>query len=119
MFHKFVDFYMATNNYILYACAYIKILFENYPKLFSFFHSYSSLSHVVHSHQYLLLLGKVCAVYARALGLSPPIFNQNYLTGMFTCLHLLAMGSNINFQLFCSCCMRHSSSWCKYTYCIN
>ena len=65
MFHKFVDLYMATINYILHTYAYIKILFENYPKLLSYFHSYSSLSHVVHSHQQLFLLGMVCAVYAQ------------------------------------------------------
>ena len=35
MFHKFVVFYMATINCIYTVpYAYIKILFENYPKLF-------------------------------------------------------------------------------------
>ena len=85
MFYKFVDFYMATTiNYVLYTYAYIKILFEYFLKLKlpSYFHSYSSLSRVVHLHQQLFLLGKVCAGYARALGLSLPIFNQHYLTGV-------------------------------------
>ena len=82
MFHMFVDFYMATSDSILYIYAYIKILFENYPELFSYFRSDSSSSDVVHLHQQLFLLGKFCAAYARALGLSLHIFNQQYLTGM-------------------------------------
>ena len=82
MFHKFVHFYMATINDILYTYAYIEILFENYPKLFSYFHSYSSLSHVVYSNRLLLLFRKVWAVHARSLGLSLPIFHQHNLAGM-------------------------------------
>ena len=94
LFHKFVDFkfYMATIINYIYAVlhnkyAYINILFEIDCKLFSYFHSYISLNHVVHSHQqlFLKLLGKVCAVvYARALGLSLSIFNQHYLAGITT-----------------------------------
>ena len=96
MFHKFIHSYMATINYILYTYAYINILLENYPTLFSYFHSYSSLSHVVHLHQQVFLLWKVCAVYACALGLTLSIFNQHYLTGVVgnpwwykICLHTI------------------------------
>ena len=57
MFHKFVDFYMATINHILYPYyVYIKSLFENYPRLSFYFHSCSSQSHVAHTPQELFLL---------------------------------------------------------------
>ena len=70
MFHKFVDFYMATINYIQYTYAYIKILLENYPKLVFYFYIDISLSHVVHSNRQFLWFRKVWAIYARALGLT-------------------------------------------------
>ena len=82
MLHRFADFYMVMINQIQYTYAYITILFESYPKLASYFHSNSSLSHVVHSNRQLLLFRKVWAVYACALGLSLPIFHQHYFTGI-------------------------------------
>ena len=71
MLHRFADFYMVIIYQILHTYAYIKILFENYPKFVSYFHSYNSLSH---SNRQLLLFRKVWAVYARALSLSLPFF---------------------------------------------
>ena len=76
MFHEFVNFYMVIINQILRIYAYINILLENHPKLVFYFHSYFSLN------RKLLLFKKVWAVYARALGLSLPVFHQHYLTGM-------------------------------------
>ena len=38
MLYRFVDFYMALHTF-----TYMKILFENYPKLVSYLHGYSSL----------------------------------------------------------------------------
>ena len=91
MFQKFVDFYMVIINQILHTYTHIKILFENYPKLVSYFHSYISISHVVHSHRQLHLFIKVWTVYVHALGLSLPIFHQHYLTGMIMALIYLFM----------------------------
>ena len=78
MLHKFVDFYMVIINQILHTYAHIKILFENYPKLVSYFHSYISISYVVHSYRQLLLFRKVWAVYTHAFGLSLPIFHHRF-----------------------------------------
>ena len=68
-------------NQILHTYAHIKILFEIYPKLVSYFHSYISISHIAHSHHQPLSFRKVWKLYVHDLGLSLPIFHQQYLTG--------------------------------------
>ena len=73
---------VIINQVLLHTYAYIKFLFENYPKSTSYFHRYISLSHVVHSNRQLFLVRKVRADYARALSLKLPIFHHHYWTGM-------------------------------------
>ena len=76
MLHKFVDCHiMVIIEQIKHIFTDIKILFEDYLKVVSYFRSHNSISHIVHAYRQLLSCRNVLVVSEHALGLSLPIFH--------------------------------------------
>ena len=76
MLHRFFDNYIVIIDYILHTYAYMK----SYLKIIS---NLSLIFIAIFLSNYQpLLFRTVWAAYARALGLTFPIFHHHYLTGM-------------------------------------